>query len=223
MKRIGFLVAAFVALAGCLPEASPWVRPSPDAVRLAVVGDSQVYLLQHAVAGDDTHRMTDFFTSRGYAYSESSEIGAATGDLKSFAGKGIAGWHDQAPQILVEALGTNDLDAQSGTPNVTLDIAERNLTTYLDQLPDTCVVLVEIPQTTPWRLDEYGPAWDAFLADQAAQRAGVVVSWAAPLSQHLTGYDAWVGRDQVHQTGTGKIAFLAAIADGVSRCPVGSP
>ena len=222
-KRLAGLAVGLMVLTSCLPPATPWVASTPTSPRLAVVGDSQIYSVQHVTLGDDRHRMTDFFTSLGYAYSESSEVGAATTDLEPFGRKGVAGWPDEAPQILVEALGTNDMHAQNGASNVPIDVAEQNLTTYLDRLPSTRVVFVEIPETTPWRLDQFGPAWNAFLADQAARRGGQVVPWASLLAQHLTGPGAWAGSDQVHLTGIGKLAFLLAIAGGVVRATLLPP
>src|SRR5262245_798711 len=210
-------LAVLLLLSGCLPAPSAWVGSGPY---VAVAGDSQIYGLEHDALNDAQHHVTDAFVASGYEVSVSTLIGAATGDLAGFvqSSPSTAGWPDPGPQITVTALGVNNIhiDTTTAPPSTPGATAEVNLTAYLnavDAAGSKCDVLVEIPATTPWGLDRTGPSWNAFLASAAANRVAVVVPWAGIVAQHPEYLS-----DGVHQTATGKAAYLAAILDAVRQC-----
>jgi len=215
---LGFL-AVLLLLSGCLPAPSAWVGSGPH---VAVAGDSQVYWLEHDALDDAQHHMTDAFVAASYTVSVSSLPGAKTVDLAEFVQSSsppTAGWPDPGPQITVTALGVNDMriDTTTGQPYTPVATAEANYTAYLnavDAAGSKCDVLVEIPDTTPWGLNQTGPLWNAFLASAAASRVAVVVPWASTVAQH----PEYLQDDGVHQTATGKTAYLAAILGAVGQC-----
>jgi hypothetical protein len=217
VRGVGLLVAS-VVLAGCLGAGSPWTGAGP---RVGVVGDSQVYMVEHESFGDDTHRLTDALVENGYQVSTSDIIGASTRDLAQFNSfTSFAGFPDPGAQVVVTAIGVNDLRTDPNTHEqlTPIDQAEANYTTYLDALGQagvSCDVLVEIPETTQQSLDQIGPVWNAFLADQASARGGVVMPWASTVAQHPEYVNS---RDGIHETALGKFAYLGGIAAAVDQC-----
>jgi hypothetical protein len=214
---LGFLVVLLL-LSGCLPLPSAWVGSGPY---VAVAGDSEIYQLEHDALNDAKHHMRDAFVADGYTVSLSSMIGATTGDLAGFvqSSPSTAGWPDPGPHITVTALGVNDMhiDPTTGQPSTPLATAKANYTAYLnavDAAGSQCDVLVEIPTTTPWGLNQTGPSWNAFLASAAESRVAVVVPWASMVAQH----PEYLGADGVHQTAIGKAAYRAAILGAVGQC-----
>jgi hypothetical protein len=214
---LGFL-AVLLLLSGCLPSPSAWVGSGPH---VAVAGDSEIYNLEHDALGDAQHHMTDAFVAAGYTVSVSSFTGASTGDLAGFvkASPSTAGWPAPGPRIAVTALGVNDMriNTTTGQPYTPVATAEANYTAYLnavDAAGSQCDVLVEIPTTTPWGLNQTGPVWNAFLASAARSRVAVVVPWAGMVAQH----PEYVVADGVHQTATGEVAYLLAILGAVGQC-----
>jgi len=214
---LGFL-AVLLLLSGCLPAPSAWVGSGP---RVAVAGDSLIYQLEHDAMNDAQHHMTDAFVAADYTVSTSTLIGASTGDLAGFvqSSPSTAGWPGPGPHITVTALGVNDMhiDTTTGQPSTPVATAKANYTAYLnavDAAGSQCDVLVEIPNTTPWGLNQTGPSWNAFLASAAGSRVAVVVPWAGTVAQHPEYLDA----GGVHQTALGKAAYLAAILGAVEQC-----
>jgi hypothetical protein len=212
------VLAVLLLLSGCLPSPSAWVGSGPY---VAVVGDSEIYQLEHDALNDAQHHMTDAFVAAGYTVSVSSMIGATTGDLAGFvqSSPSTAGWPDPGPHITVTALGVNDVhtDTTTGRPSTPVATAKANYTAYLnavDAAGGQCDVLVEIPNTMPWGLNQTGPLWNAFLASVAESRVAVVVPWSGMVAQH----PEYLSADGVHQTPIGKAAYLAAILDAVGQC-----
>jgi hypothetical protein len=165
--------------------------------------------------------MTDTFVTAGYTVSVSSFVGASTGDLAGFvkSSPSTAGWPDPGAQVTVTVLGVNDMhiDTTTGQPSTPVATAEANYKAYLnavDAAGSQCDVLVEIPTTTPWGLNQTGPVWNAFLASAAGSRVAVVVPWAGMVAQH----PEYVVADGVHETAIGKAAYLAAIRGAVGQC-----
>src|SRR5207237_7340486 len=96
--------------------------------------------------------------------------------------------------------------------------AEANYTAYLDALGRagvSCNVLVEIPETTQESLDQIGPVWNKFLADQASARGGVVMPWASTVAKHPEYVSS---TDGIHETALGIFAYLGGIVAGVDEC-----
>ena len=221
LALVGGITTAVLILAGCLPTATPWAGTS--GTRVGLVGDSQMYQLEHDTLNDANHHMTDALVALGYQVSTSDNIGANTGDLAAFeTSTPKAGFPTPGAQVSVTVLGVNDMHAVSaGVPGTPYATAEANYAAWLDALATAgvgCHVLVEIPETTPWGLDQTGPPWNAFIDSQTSTRHVVVVPWASIVAQN----PSYVGSDGVHQTTAGKAAFLAAIETAVAQCDSGS-
>jgi hypothetical protein len=217
LRGTGLLLAA-VAVAGCLGAGTPWTGAGR---RVGVVGDSQIYLVEHSKFGDNDHHLTDALVSKGYQVSTSYMIGASTADLAHFNSlTPFAGFPDPGAQIVVTALGVNDLRTDPNTHKQLTPIAqaEANYKAHLDALGHagvSCDVLVEIPETTQESLDQIGVVWNAFLADQASARGGVVMPWASTVAQHPEYVNS---RDGIHETALGVFAYMGGIAAAVDQC-----
>jgi len=215
---IAVVTGGVVLISACLPQPSLWTG---SGLRVAVVGDSQIYMLQHDKFGDAEQNMTDALVASGYEVSTSDMIGAKATDLPPFMAPSLdtAGWPATGPQIAVTALGVNDMHVdptteQSMTP---ISIAEFDYGVYLnfvDAAGSRCDVLVQIPETTPWGLNQTGAVWNAFLSSIASQSTAVVVPWASTVAQH----PEYLGPDGVHQTAAGKVAYLGAITSALNTC-----
>jgi hypothetical protein len=195
MRRL-LLGVVVVALAACLPKPSPYQGAGP---KVALAGDSQMYLVEHDFLGDQQYHLTDAVMAAGYQASVSSMIGAGSPDLKHLV------W-PSAPNITVTVIGANDL--HSGVPLSTL---ETNVYWYWAITGAACNVAAEVPETTPWGLDVSGPPYNAWLRSHAT----VTVPWASTVATH----PEYLGSSGVHQTLTGKAAFRAALVDGIVACP----
>jgi lysophospholipase L1-like esterase len=117
-------------------------------------------------------------------------------------------WSKGSPDIVVLALGTNDM----ANGQVPLDAVRTTLSQWLQEVPDACVVLVGVNETTEaWQLHEHGPAYNEMLRQLAAEHGeGHVVDWT-PEPQMLSD-------DGIHLTEEGRAAYRALIVDGVERC-----
>ena len=112
--------------------------------------------------------------------STSNEIGAKTADLAAFeASTPKAGFPTPGAQVSVTVLGVNDMHAESaGVSSVPYATAKANYAAWLDALAIAgvgCHVLVEIPETTPWGLDQTGPPWNALFTARRAHET----SWSS--------------------------------------------
>jgi hypothetical protein len=182
-----------------------------------VVGDSEIFQLEHVSGFDAYHLMTDQLVAAGYRATSSSMIGATTTDLFELMSTQGGGWPSPGPQILVTALGVNDrrINPSTGVSVVPLETSVATLELYLDATAAQCDVLMETPETTPWGLNVTAPAWNDELARIAAERNGVVVDWSAAVAANPNYVNPY---DQVHQTGDGKQAYYAMIASAVGEC-----
>jgi lysophospholipase L1-like esterase len=117
-------------------------------------------------------------------------------------------WSKGSPEILVIALGTNDM----GNGNVPLDAVRSTLSNWLQEVPDTCVVFVGVNETTQaWQLDQYGPPYNEMLRQLADEHGdGHVVDW--------TPEPGMIAEDGIHLTDEGRAAYRDLIVDGVERC-----
>jgi hypothetical protein len=214
---VGCLLAS-VVLAACLPHSSDWTGAGP---RVGVVGDSEVYIIEHDALGDTQHHLTDALVNSGYEVSTSDMIGASTHDLADLMGyTSYAGFPSPGTQIAAIDLGVNDLrlDPNTGERMSTIDQAEANYTAYLDALGKArvaCVVLVELPETTQESLDQIGAQFNTYLANQASARGGVVMRWASIIAQHPDYVNSTNG---IHETAIGKLAYTGALVNALNQC-----
>jgi hypothetical protein len=217
VASVGILGAA-IALAGCLPVSSPWLG---SGIRVGVVGDSEVYIVEHDTLGDQQHRLTDALVNSGYEVSTSDFIGATTADLDNFVGyTNYAGFPSPGTQIAAIDLGVNDLrlDPTTGQRASTIEQAEANYTAALDAFGHAgvaCDVMVELPETTEESLDQIGAVFNAYLANEASARGGVVMPWASIVAQHPEYVNS---TDGIHETAVGKFAYMGAMVDAINQC-----
>lgn len=117
-------------------------------------------------------------------------------------------WSKGSPDILVLALGTNDM----GDGKVPVDAVRATLAQWLLEVPDTCIVFVGVNETTQaWQLHQHGPPYNEMLRQLASERGEAhVVDWApAP---------EMIAEDGIHLTEEGRAAYRSVIVEGVQRC-----
>lgn len=217
------------------------------AVRLMVVGDSisqgsagdytwRYFLHRHLVAAgqpvdmvgprDDLwDAVTDAPGSHAYADPDfdddhASQWGNALA-FPRFAIRDVAAQH--APDVVVLALGTNDLGVMQQTPEATWSRVQEEVAGLQRVNPAVTVVLVEVTST-----DLPGAAaYNQLLRTQApalgTARSQVAVAWAAegflPSTPDREG-DTW---DHVHPDTSGQVRIAAAVADALAGLGVGAP
>lgn len=117
-------------------------------------------------------------------------------------------WSEGSPDILVIALGTNDV----GNGNASVDAVRSTLSQWLQEVPDSCVVLVGVNEATEaWGLHEHAPPYNEMLRQLADEHGdGHVVDWAPE--------PGMISDDGVHLTEQGMAAYRELIVDGVERC-----
>lgn len=110
--------------------------------------------------------------------------------------------------ILVIALGTNDM--RDG--RLPVAAVRSTLTAWLDRIPDTCVVFVEVDEgTDAWQLDVYGPAYNAMLREVAEEHGdGHTVAWNPQ--------PGMLAEDGIHLTDLGSVAYRQLVVEGAERC-----
>jgi lysophospholipase L1-like esterase len=205
-------LSSIVFISACLPSPSP-VQGPIGGEAVGVIGDSQTYIAEEGPGleyPDPDQFLTDLLVADGRRVSISAFIGAGTHDLSD-----LEPWPEPL-DILAIALGANDMrvDEATGLPQVSLAEASDSMTSYLQAAGFGCLVLVGIPETTPWGLDQTGPAWNSFLQSSAAGRGGVFVDWNAQTASN----PGFLTADGIHQTPTGQAAFREAIRAGVNQC-----
>jgi len=208
-------VLAVLALAGCqlpgsIPSGWTWVTTMTDpSARVAVVGDSLTWQAEHGSSSTtdpyyQRHYLIDALDAQGWAARVAAKSGATTTSLSMW------GQWASPPDVIVMALGTNDnYYSMPMTTSVT------NIRTYLGRWPNACVVYVGVVPSVPRGIADTAPAWNDWLASEAAARGGVFVDWAGI----STGHPDWFMSDLLHHTAAGQQAYRQAITDGIQRCP----
>lgn len=205
-SALGVAALGAAGLVGaCLPAPSPWLGTA--GVTVGVVGDS---LVHHAELGPggrpgDPRRLSAELVAAGRRASVSSAVGADTPDLAS-----ITAFPDPGAELLVVALGTNDMRA--GLP---IPTAIANIEAFVAVIAPRCTVVVTIVDEPSWGLQELGPAFNAALVDLAAGRTDVVVADWASLAEANPGH---LMPDGVHHTTAGQAAYRTLIVEGVAAC-----
>lgn len=117
-------------------------------------------------------------------------------------------WSEGSPDILVIALGTNDM----GNGRFPVGAVRSMLSQWLQEVPDTCVVFVGVNErTASLGLHEHAPPYNEMLRQLAAEHGeGHMVDW--------TPEPGMISEDGVHLTDAGRDAYRGLIVDGVGRC-----
>ena len=122
------------------------------------------------------------------------------------------------PDVVVEALGYNDLTWFSEQPQTVLDQARSFVAAARAADPGVDVVLVALPQT-----------WTAGAAEYDQALAGLASELDTPASRVVeadtsTGFVEWVDTyDPAHLTATGEVKMAADVADALATIGVGAP
>lgn len=165
-----------------------------------VVGDSLTY---QADGGDDgQEELLTALEREGFDASGGGFPGMTVGSAYQTM------WSKGSPDILVIALGTNDV----GNGNVPVETVRSTLSQWLQEVPDACVVLVGVNETTEaWQLDQLAPPYNEMLRQLADEHGdGHVVDWAPE--------PGMITDDGIHLTEEGRAAYRELIVDGVERC-----
>lgn len=173
---------------------------------VVVLGDSLVFQADGNRAPDDANRLlVTALEEEGSTVEGGGLIGLSVPAAYESLWPTI---EEQAPDVLVVALGTND--SRDGA--IPLETSRQALTVWLEEVPSSCVVLVGVNEgTSTWGLDVYGPPFNAMLEDVAADHPDVrVVQWDPD--------PAMLGQDGVHLTEVGRVAYRRLIVDAAESC-----
>lgn len=226
-------------------QAAPFTcRPAfdADATSILIVGDSVAqgsvddwtwrYRLWRHLTGtgavvdfvgprdDLLNRQTDEFGSHDYADRDFDQDHAARWGM-AFARQDypirdlVAACR---PDVVVEALGINDLTWLGAPPEAVVDEARTFITDARAADPDVDVVLAELPQTWFANVTAYNDALRG-LADEPDTPTSRVVTAATG-----TGFTEWVDTyDPAHLAATGEVKMAAGVADALASLGVGTP
>jgi hypothetical protein len=219
MRCVGLVIGAALLLTACLPAADPWIAPKAVGVgtghHVGVIGDSLVHQADYGtVSGTSGHYLTDALTNLGFSASTSAAIGAKTPDLFGADNSTFVGFPTPGADIQIIGLGTNDAHNNS----VPVGDYETNLRTYIElQPPTTCIGLINIyTGATSWGLDVTAPAYNAALANIAAQHSNVqVIDWNSLALANPTFFN---DPTRPHGNATGQAAYRFIIAQAAASC-----
>src|SRR5680860_1053144 len=175
---------------------------------VVVIGDSLVFQADRGdQVGDETQYLKEALEDGGYDAEVIGNIGLSL----PIADQSV--WPEvvaQPPDILVVALGTNDSHNGASPLSTSRSILSR----WLSQVPEACVVLVEVSSTTDsWGLDVYAPPFNAMLHEVAADHPNAhVVEWAPDASR--------LEADGIHLSEEGREAYRQTIISGVEDCQI---
>jgi lysophospholipase L1-like esterase len=210
-RMVVLLAVGTLVLGACNP--ARW-RGDPEAPAVVVIGDSLVFGADgNRQLGDDAHLLSDALVAEGFqAYVK----GLVGGRLEH----GRTLWdvparrEVDAPDVVVIALGTNDMKLVDGGPQVPLEEARATVREWIAALPiDACVRFVGVVETREaWGLDVTAPAYNDMLAEELdAHPDGEVVSWVPDPSWYPSAGDP-------HPDDAGDAAYRALIASAAEAC-----
>lgn len=178
-----------------------------------VYGDSLTYLSNQTFGGTETW-VTDALVEAGGYASVTAAIGLSMPVTYPFVWQS-PGRDGLLPDVLVVALGTNDMHIHPGAtqPSGDLEAARLLYRAWLAEVPAACVVLVGVAENvTGWGLDITGPGWNLMLAEEAALHANArYVAWEPELAWVANGADP-------HLDPTGKAAYRDLIVSQALDC-----
>ena len=205
---LALIVAALLLVAsGCLGAPTAWTGPS-DGLRVGFYGDSMTQLAETGGGADQgpdaPHMLTDAMVAAGFQSSYSALIGATSPDLKSISYP--AG--TPAPQVVVVALGTNDLHAGYANPQTIIS----NIVTFINRMKPECAIIVNIEEIPIWGLSTYAPPYNRLLDKLAASRPDVVIAdWNSEVQADPSLHQP----DTVHESVAGQAAYRDLFVNSV--------
>lgn len=181
---------------------------------VVVIGDSLVFWTEQATLHTSETWLTDDLVAAGHYAYVTGWIGLDV-DLAYPVVWNHASRQGIIPDVLVIALGTNDMhvDAVTGAPPTTPELAAPVLDAWLAEVPDACVRLIGVAESiTGWGLDVTAPGWNAMLGAAAASHAdGAFVPWEPLPEWTQNGVDP-------HLTTEGEDAYRALLVDAAASC-----
>jgi len=122
------------------------------------------------------------------------------------------------PDVVVEALGVNDLAWSHETPAATLQDARAFVAAVRAAAPDAAIVLTEVPQRWFDGVEEYDAGLTALVGELSTRASPVVVARVdQPFVQGVDTYDA------AHPSAAGEVKIAAGVADALAGLGVGTP
>ncbi len=210
MRRVvASAVVIVLGVAACLPRPAPWVGDGAEHVM--VFGDSLTFQANHGTDGGPPDQSVTFLTDQlvaaGYATSVASNFGATTEDLESVTGE----IPEPGADILVIALGTNDLHIVNAAPRSSVEASLVNLDRAILQAAASCVVLIGVADVDTWGLSANADEFNTGLTE----RADVYGNWATIIDAHP---EYLRGDDNIHHTAAGAAAYRDLITTSVDAC-----
>lgn len=210
--RGGRLVVAAALLVVSSCATGEWTG-DPQAASVVVLGDSLVFQSEQSLNGTETW-ITDDLVANGLYGWVTGHTGLKVADAYP------AVWNTPSrqgliPDVLVIALGTNDMhvDDATGQPPTTPEAARPLLRAWMAEVPAGCVKLIGPAESiTGWGLDVTAPAWNVMLAEEAALHANATyVPWDPLLAWTENGANP-------HMTQAGRDAYRALIVAEALDC-----
>ena len=184
-RGLATLAATAVLVVGAAAACQLGTWMGEDGPAVAVIGDSLVYQAEGNLGTVTGQRLlADELVASGYRAHVSGVIGETTQLAHERLWPKVA--DDPNLDTLVIALGNNDV-----YEDIPLESSRATLRQWLVEAADVrCVALVGLNvAATEWRMDQFGPAFNQMLVEEAARHPQArYVEWAPDLDIHgLTG------------------------------------
>lgn len=239
-RRVVATLAAVLVLTG-----SPQIAhatPDDDPTRVLIVGDS----VTNGSVGDYTWRYRLWHNLTGPGGADVDFVGPNTGVLNgeldttnsmeyadpdfdvdhaarwgmslAFPDRPVGEMVDEYDaDVVVQALGLNDLTWLTGSPEDVASLAGRFVETVRSANPAAAVVLMQLPQSWIVKIPEYNALLEQVAADLDEPGARVVVA-EADASFELD-VDTW---DIGHPSATGEVKIARSVAEALAEVGVGA-
>lgn len=209
-KVISALVisAALMLIAtGCLSGPSVWKGPS-GGLRVGFYGDSMTQKAETGGGADQgpsaPHMLTDAMIAAGFQSTYSALLGAKSPDLTAITyPTGTPG-----PQVVVIALGTNDLHDGYANPQTLIS----NIVAFINRIKPECAIIVNVEAIPVWGLSTYAPPYNQLLDKLAASRPDIAI---ADWNSEVQANPSYLGVDNVHEVGDGLAAYRDLFVNSV--------
>lgn len=205
--KFALTVALVLVATGCLSAPGPWTGPS-DGLRVGFYGDSITQLSETGGGTDQgpsaPHLLTAAMVAAGFQSSYSALIGATTPNLMNITYPADT----PGPQVIVVALGTNDLHNGYYNPQTIIS----NIVKLINRLQPECAIIVNIEEIPVWGLSTFAPAYNNLLDKLAASRPDVVI---ADWNSEVQADPSMIVPDNVHPDSAGQQAYRNLFVNSV--------
>ena len=211
LAKLSAVAVILLLLTGC--KVGEWTGDE-NATTVAVIGDSLVFQSERASLESNETWITDALVNEGYRAWVTGMIGSTVNSAFVYPNY----WNNQQregvnPDIIVVALGTNDMNMKDGVVAADVEVQRLILRDWLASQPQACVRLIGVAENVwGWGLDITGPVWNNMLAEEASLHPNAeYVAWEPDI--------AWVhdGED-VHMTVEGRNAYRDHLVAAANSC-----